>query len=273
MDDEFARFAEIEARGWNDRAIVDAYVDRFAPVTNAVAPLVAELAGGSGKSVLDLCCGQGDLTRLLCETGASVSGLDFSRAMLDAAEETAPAASFHEGDAADMLFPDGQFDAVVCNFGVMHLPDRQAALDEVCRVLRPGGVFVMSTWIGPEASPAFGTVFGAIKSHADFSRAPRQPDLFGIAETEIAGEMFERSGLSLKNHQVVEPAWFLADPSDLFRIFLTATVGARMLITSQPDDVVSAIREDITSAVAERFKDGSGYRVPVPVAVMTAGKI
>jgi SAM-dependent methyltransferase len=267
MDNGFAEFAAIEKRGWNDRTIVEAYVDHFAPVTNAVAPRLAELAGGSGKSVLDLCCGQGDLTRLLCETGASVSGLDFSRAMLDAAEKAAPTARLYEGDAANMSFPDGCFDAVACNFGVMHLPDRQAALEEVRRVLRPGGNFIMSTWVGPTASPAFATVFGAIKAHADFSRAP---DLFGIAEPDGAREMIERVGLSLQSHEVAEPAWLLEDPSDLFQIFLTATVGARMLIMSQAKDIVSAIRDDITSAVAVRFKNGSGYRVPVPVAIMMA---
>jgi SAM-dependent methyltransferase len=192
--------------------------------------------------------------------------------MLAAAERTAPGARLHEGDAADMPFPDAQFDAVTCNFGLMHLPDRQAALAEVRRVLRKGGRFVMSAWVGPQASPAFATVFGAIKAHADFSQAPDQPDLFGIADPQIAGEMLERSGLSFKSHEVVEPAWLLEEPSDLFQIFLTATVGARMLITSQTAAVVSAIGEQITTAVAERFKSGAGYRVPVPVSLITAEK-
>lgn len=270
--DQFVEFAAIERSGWNNPAIVEAYVDRFAPITDEVALTLSEFVGRPDKNILDLCCGQGHLTRLLSETGAEVTGIDFSPAMLEVARKTATRAEFVEGDAADMPFLENCFDAVVCNFGLMHLPDRQAALAEVSRVLRPKGQFVMATWIGPEASPAFGTVYGAVKAHANFSQAPKQPDLFGIADPEVAGKMFENVGLRLTRRTVLEPAWVMPDPSDLFEIFLTATVGARMLIRSQSDDIVQAIRDQITKTVFERFQNGEGYRVPAPVAVIVAEK-
>lgn len=272
MTDQFAEFAKLEENGWNNSEIVDAYVNRFAPVTNAIAPLMVEIAGGREKHVLDLCCGQGFLTKLLVENGGTIIGLDFSAAMLEVAKKSVSNAEFHCGDAAKMPFENNSFDSVACNFGLMHLPDRQAALSEVTRVLKPGGKFVMSTWVGPADSPAFGTVFGAIKSHADFSMAPEQPDLFGIAEPDVIESIFSKVGLKLSTHRIEEPAWVLKHPDELFETFLTATVGARMLIRSQTNETVTAIHEQITSTVSERFKNGDGYRVAAPVSIIVAEK-
>jgi SAM-dependent methyltransferase len=263
-------FAGRERTGWSDAGIVGAYVARFGPITDEVAKVLVDRAAAPRKSVLDLCCGQGTLTAMIAATGADVAGLDFSPEMLSLAAELAPGAKLHEGDAAALPFGDGSFDAVVCNFGMMHLPDQPRALSEINRVLRPDGRFVMATWVGPEASPAFGAVFGAIKTHADFSAAPPQPDLFQFARPTTAQEMMVGAGLRMTAHEVVTPAWELASPGELFEIFLTATVGASMLIKSQRQEVVEAIRDQITATVAKNHADDKGYRVPVPVAVITA---
>lgn len=266
----FAEFGAREKAGWADPGIVDAYVAKFGPVTDAVAKLLVERVATSDEPLLDLCCGQGRMTAMLCAAGAQVSALDFSPQMLARAATAAPAASLHEGDAADLPFEDASFAAVLCNFGMMHLPDQPAALKEVRRVLKPGGRFVMATWAAPEDSPAFGTVFGTIKAHADFSNAPAQPDLFAFARPEVAAEMMADAGLALSDHDKVAQAWVLSGAEELFEIFLTATVGARMLIMSQRPETIEAIRQDITAKVAKNFADGSGYRVPVPVAVLCA---
>jgi len=267
---DYAEFGQRERAGWSDPQIVDAYVAKFGPVTDEVARVLLARVAAPGSQVLDLCCGQGRLTAMLCEAGAQVTGLDFSPEMLALAAKAAPSAKLRQGDAAAMPFEDSSFAAVLCNFGMMHLPDQPAALREIRRVLRPGGRFVMATWAAPEVSPAFGTVFGAIKAHADFSNAPVQPDLFAFARPEVAAEMMAVAGLRMTHHDIVTPAWRLSAPEELFEIFLTATVGAAMLIKSQMPATVDAIRQDITRRVAETFADGAGYSVPVPVAVVAA---
>ena len=222
------------------------------------------------KAVLDLCCGQGTLTKMLSESGANVDGIDFSQEMLELAKVAAPHASLQHGDAAALPYSDGSFDAVLCNFGMMHLPDQPKALTEIRRVLRPTGQFLMATWAAPAVSPAFGTVFGAIKAHADFSLAPEQPDLFAFAEAEKAQELLVTAGLRVVAHETVTPVWVLSKPEELYDIFLTATVGASMLIEAQKPEVITAIGDQITKAVSEKFADGDMYRVPVPVVVITA---
>lgn len=267
---DFSVFAERERTGWSDGSIVGAYVSRFGPIADEAATVLASRVAGPGQMVLDLCCGQGTLTAMMADAGAVVTGLDFSQKMLSLARKSAPNADLREGDAAALPFGDRSFDAVVCNFGMMHLPDQPKALAEIRRVLRPGGRFTMATWAAPEASPAFGTVFGAIKAHADLSSAAPQPDLFTFARPDTAEQMMGDAGLRMIAHEVITPAWELEKPEELFEIFLTATVGAAMLIKSQSPEIVAAIGNQIRETVEEKFAEGAGYRVPVPVAIITA---
>lgn len=267
---DFSEFAQREKAGWRNDAIVEAYVAKFGPVTDYVAEALVSRASPKDKQVLDLCCGQGTLTRMLVQSGARAVGLDFSPEMLALAEAAAPGAELQQGDAASLPFDDGRFDVVVCNFGMMHLPDQPTALREIGRVLRPKGKFLMATWGAPEDSPAFGTVFAAIKAHADLSAAPAQPDLFAFARPREAEMLMSAAGLDLVEHESVTPAWELSAPEELFDIFLTATVAASQLIKTQKPKVIGAIRDQITSSVSAKFSSGDGYRVPVPVAVLTA---
>ncbi len=113
------------------------------------------LAGRPGR-VLDLCCGTGLLALQLARRAAGaveIVGLDFSPAMLAAARRklaasrSPEAVRYVEGDASDMDFPDGHFDAVGIGFGFRNLtwrnPLGDRALAEVRRVLRPGGRLVI----------------------------------------------------------------------------------------------------------------------------------
>jgi SAM-dependent methyltransferase len=267
---DFTIFAERERAGWSDTGIVGSYVEKFGPITDDVAKTLVQRATAKGKDVLDLCCGQGALTAMLIDAGANTFGIDFSQEMLAIAKIAAPGAELKQADAAELPFNDSSFDLVICNFGMMHLPDQPTALAEIHRVLRPDGQFMMATWATPENSPAFGTVFGSIKAHADFSAAPPQPDLFTFARPDEATTMMSGAALKMLSHDTVLPAWHLSTPEELFEIFLNATVGASMLIKSQKPEVVEAIRDQITSTVAEKFAKGGGFRVPVAVSVVIA---
>jgi SAM-dependent methyltransferase len=267
---DYTEFGLKERAGWSDAGIIDAYVRHFGPITDFVGRKMIEAGIAPGEKVLDLCCGQGTLTAKLAATGADVTGLDFSPDMLALAREAAPGVRIMEGDATAMPFEDGAFDKVLCNFGMMHIADQPQALSEIRRVLRPGGSFAMATWAGPPVSPAFAAVFGAMKAHADFSMAPPQPDLFAFADESRARDMLAAARLKQGSHELVEASWKLDAPEDLFEIFLTATVGARMLIRSQSDEVVDRIARAVSSAVRERHAEGAGYNVPVMVAMLTA---
>ena len=106
-----------------------------------VARRVRERLSSSSSRILDVACGTGDLSLTLFEiTGAGVVGTDFCRPMLAiAAGKTSGRVRLIEGDALDLPFRDGTFDAVTIAFGLRNLANVESGLAELARVLKPGG--------------------------------------------------------------------------------------------------------------------------------------
>jgi demethylmenaquinone methyltransferase/2-methoxy-6-polyprenyl-1,4-benzoquinol methylase len=114
----------------------------------------ADLAGvGPGSRALDVATGTGDLAVELASRGASVTGLDFSEAMLDLARAKAPGIEFVQGNALELPFADGEFDAVTVGFGARNFADLERGLGELGRVTRPGGRVVILEITTPQKPP------------------------------------------------------------------------------------------------------------------------
>lgn len=119
-------------------------------------PYAQDLAGRvrvpDGGAVLEVACGTGRVTRILRERlpeGVRITATDLNQAMLDFArgrQPEGPGLVWRVADATALPFPDGSFDAVVCQFGYMFVPDKDAAMREARRVLRSGGSFVFNVW-------------------------------------------------------------------------------------------------------------------------------
>jgi ubiquinone/menaquinone biosynthesis C-methylase UbiE len=115
------------------------------------ADLKRRVASMNVTRILEVACGTGVVTRALAtvaKEGASIVATDLNQAMLDeaAAIGTAYPVQWQQADAMALPFPDGEFDAVVCQFGVMFFPDKSRAFSEARRVLKSGGVLVFSVW-------------------------------------------------------------------------------------------------------------------------------
>ena len=103
--------------------------------------LTAQAAVRPGDRVLDACCGTGDLALAALEAGGDVVGLDFSGQMLERARRKSDAVEWVQGDVTALPYEDGSFDAVTVGFGIRNVPELEAGLRELARVLRPGGRF------------------------------------------------------------------------------------------------------------------------------------
>jgi demethylmenaquinone methyltransferase / 2-methoxy-6-polyprenyl-1,4-benzoquinol methylase len=108
---------------------------------------------GPGSRALDVATGTGDLAIGLAARGAVTTGMDFAPAMLDVAREKAPGISFEEGDALQLRYPDGGFDAATVGFGARNFGDLDRGLAEMTRVVRPGGRVVVLEITTPERPP------------------------------------------------------------------------------------------------------------------------
>jgi ubiquinone/menaquinone biosynthesis C-methylase UbiE len=116
-------------------------------------PFARDLAGRvDGPRVLEVASGTGVVTRVLRERlpkDAALVATDLNAAMLDFGQQrlaAVPGIEYRVADAQELPFPDASFDTVVCQFGIMFVPDKDRAAREALRVLVPGGRFVFSTW-------------------------------------------------------------------------------------------------------------------------------
>jgi SAM-dependent methyltransferase len=101
--------------------------------------------------ILEIAAGTGVVTRALAEAlpeSVAIVATDLNQAMIDeaAATGTARPVEWRQADALALPFEEGTFDAVVCQFGVMFVPDKSAAFAEARRVLKPGGLFIFNVW-------------------------------------------------------------------------------------------------------------------------------
>ena len=144
----------VSDEGMDDPAVPQAF-NRVAalPQMRLLRSFVARRAVAMKRSgqAADLGCGPGHLVIRLAQAapGLQVTGIDLSDAMLVEAEKYARRSgledriAFEKGDAALIPFPDGSLDLVVSSLSLHHWSDPVGVLDEIARVLRPGGAFLV----------------------------------------------------------------------------------------------------------------------------------
>jgi ubiquinone/menaquinone biosynthesis C-methylase UbiE len=119
------------------------------------------------RRVLELAAGTGAVTRCLARAlppATSIVATDLNQGMLDraAALGTERPVDWRQADAQALPFPDGSFDLVACQFGVMFFPDKAGAFAQALRVLAPGGLLLFNTWDSLAANELAATVDAAL---------------------------------------------------------------------------------------------------------------
>lgn len=195
----------------------------FRPFAEDLAARAAALRPGR---VLELAAGTGVLTAELLAAlpSGEVTATDLNGPMVAFGAARAPGAEWREADAQRLPFPDGGFDLVVCQFGVMFFPDRVAAFGEVRRVLAPGGRFLFNTW-GPIGSHGFDDAV-----QAGLERAfPVDPPAFlptvphGYADPAVVAADLTAAGFAVAEEQELTLEGRAASAADVAVGFLTGT--------------------------------------------------
>jgi SAM-dependent methyltransferase len=167
---------ELERKPW-DRA----YLDRLANDLRDTGERDA------GRAV-ELGCGPGHVARYLHDRGVDISGLDFSQAMVEQARRLNPGMTFMVGDMLALPFADGELAGVVSFYSIIHFDEqqRQRALDEMARVLRPGGLVSLAFHEGSESG-----------HRTEWWGHPVSFDFHELMPDEVANAA-DRSGLALE---------------------------------------------------------------------------
>lgn len=184
---------QVDAARAYEALFVPAVFGQWAQVVVDAVPIVAN------QRVLDVACGTGALTRVVRSRvgpNGAVAGLDPSAGMLSVAKELVPDADLREGSAGSMPFAEASFDSVVSQFGLMFFPDRDLAVREMLRVLRPGGRLAVLVWNDLRSMPAYAAEVDLLErvvgtAAADALRAP-----FVLGDRDQLAELFTAAGAS-----------------------------------------------------------------------------
>ena len=214
-----------------------------------------------GSHVLDIACGSGVLARdTLSQVGSSgrVVGVDPAPGMIAAAKEIEPEIEWILGSAEELDFSDATFDSVVSQFGMMFFKDKQAAANEMLRVLKPGGCLSIAVWNSIDNNPAYGDIIAVLDEQVSTAAgdALRLPYTFG--DTDEVTRVFTQAGfkdlrVETQSEQAVFPSSRTMVEAELrgwlplFDIHLDDEKIADVLV--QSDDKLSGYASETGEAV------------------------
>jgi SAM-dependent methyltransferase len=231
--------------------------------------MVREARVTPGMTVLDVACGTG-LPGLAVARAAHpgrVIASDAAADMLAGFERRARAAAItnielRELDMHDLRgIADGSIDAATCGFALMFSPEPLRVLEEIRRVLRPGGRFALAVWDEPAKNPFFTTLFGALAKVVPMPPpAPGAPGPFGLAAPGLLERTIRDAGFAEVR---VEPVPYVFDFESVEQHFeINADLAAplaRARATLPPEEV-ARLRSELAAALRP-YMAGSRVRI------------
>ena len=192
---------DAQQTGQVSRSAADIYQEFFVPAL--FGPWAGQVCDAvqltTGDNVLDVACGTGvvaieALGRV--GSGGAVTGLDINPDMLAVARSRLPDIEWRQASVGSMPFPEGTFDAVTCQFGLMFFDDRSAALTEVWRVLKPTGRLAVAVWDTLDNSPGYAAVVDLLERlfGPEIASGMRAP--FTLGNTKCIAPIFAAAGIT-----------------------------------------------------------------------------
>ncbi len=261
MDDRLQR--RIQRYGWDRSADhYEGYWRRQLEPAQALLLRTAELE--EGERVLDLACGTGLVTLPAADAvgpSGEVVGTDISQRMVELVTERATElgvrhVSFDRMDAEDVGFPDASFDAVLCGLGLMYVPDPLRSLQEMLRVLKPGGRAVCAVW-GARKNCGWAEIFPIVDSRVSTEVCPL---FFQLGTGEALSMTYEAAGFGeVICKRITTVLEYDGPDSAVGAAFAGGPVA--MAYARFDDETREAAHAEYRASI-EPFRSNAGYRIP-----------
>lgn len=265
-------FKDLEQQGWIAKA--SGYAASLGELTSSVADTLLDATLVTrGTRLLDVASGPGYGAARATMRGAKAIGVDFAPAMLEHARRQSPDTEYREGDAENLPFSNGTFDAVICAFGLLHMADPDRAIAEAFRVLTAGGRHAFTVWATPDRHQFFELVLGAIKEHGTLDvPLPPAPSLFRFSDAAESEAVLARTGFDTITVTEIPLVWRFASAQDAVDVIYKGTVRTAMLLERQTSEARARIEDAIAEGAARFRRDDGGYAMAFPAVLAAARK-
>lgn len=199
--------------------------------------IVKRVKASNTENVLELASGTGAVTQLLSQylpATTSITATDLENGMLNLARKKLGASNITWAtvDMTDIPYGDNAFDTIVCQFGVMLVPDKLKALQEMYRVLKPGGQLLFNVWGDIHANQIWDIGGKLIESFLGANPILQDPGPFSLSEKNTL-QLLQKAGFINSTAKVVNQIGSIE----------TAAMAAKGFIEGLPV-VVAIIKKD-----------------------------
>jgi ubiquinone/menaquinone biosynthesis C-methylase UbiE len=228
----------------------------------------------ANASVLELACGTGILTRILRDrlpAGTRLVATDLNEPMLQNAAQKfgkSEAVEWRQADASSLPFEDRSFDAVVCQFGIMFVPDKSLAAREAHRVLKQGGVFLFNVWDSLEHNDLCRIAHETIASFFEKDPPTFYQIPFGYHDQAEIKRVLEEAGFRDVRVEVVPKIGGASRPEDAAQGLVHGNPVA-VAISERDPSLLPVITNAVAAALKKRFGE-TEVRAPMRAIVAEA---
>ncbi len=261
------QFKEGQRQGWNN--VANGWLKWWKITETAgenISKRMIELADiKQGSKVLDIATGIGEPSITAAQRvgkNGHVLAIDLSPQMLSVGKERSKSKGlqdlieFREGDAETTDFPSSTFDAALCRFGLMFLPNVKAGLSNIHNSLVNDGRFAAAVWASPDKVPFISLPFNILMKETNSPPPlPNAPGPFSLSDEKLLKDYFTGAGFKdviIERHNMI----FNFNSAEEFTNFVCETASpVQVILSNQPEERKKEILKAITEAVANKYVD------------------
>jgi len=253
----------VQRYGWDKAALY--YETFWQQQLKPAQDLLLQMASISeGEKVLDVACGTGLVSFRAAEQAGktgSVLGTDISDRMIEVAKKIAEEKmvsniTFERMDAEQLQLADDSFDVVICALGLMYVPDPSGAINEMLRVLKPGGAMVAAVW-GERDHCGWAEIFEIVDKRVSSEVCPM---FFQLGTGNRLDLHLMKAGFDhIESERIVTSLEYTSGDEACGAAFEGGPVA--LAYYKFTDDVKQEARKEYISSI-DAYKKSTGYSVP-----------